>query len=246
MWHGHFLLRIEDIDITRCTQALAQACLQDLAWLGLSWEEPVRWQSRHFDDYGQALATLRSMGLIYRCDCSRRAITERVRAQDPEGAPLYDGYCRHRNVRSDEPHCERLDMQKALNAVSAPLRYGVLPELSATAHARVADPLPWGDVVLARKEIPTSYHLSVVVDDALQGVTHIVRGEDLRAATDVHVLLQALLGLPTPVYHHHVLWRDAQGNKLSKSQNSKAISQWRSEGFSPESLRQLLGFGGAI
>lgn len=234
---GRFLLRLEDIDTTRCTPALAQHCLDDLHWLGLNWEEPVRVQSQHFDDYDAALDKLKACGLLYPCFCSRTEIATASTATDPDGSPIYPGTCRgHDNShRMHESHSWRLDMAAALRAVPGPYHYQrFLPEAQVT-----ADPARWGDAILARKETPTSYHLSVVVDDALQGITHIVRGQDLEAATDLHVLLQALLGLPSPHYHHHALLREKAGEKLSKSKGSETIDDLRTRGLSPAQVCAL-------
>lgn len=258
---GRFLLRIEDIDPTRCRPAFEEAIYEDLAWLGLTWEEPVRRQSQHMDDYGAALAKLREMGLLYPCYASRQeiraAVAERERAEgrpwprDPDGAPLYPGLARQlpaqeiaRRLASGEPHALRLDMTAALQRVGAAGRELSFVAFDPDGSERrvVANPARWGDVVLARKEVPTSYHLSVVVDDALQGVTHVVRGQDLAAATDVHRLLQALLDLPVPRYHHHPLIADETGLKLAKSRGSPALRDLRAAGIGADEIRRRLGF----
>lgn len=231
---GRFLLRLEDIDTTRCTAELAQHCLDDLRWLGLSWEEPIRVQSEHFDAYQSALLALKARGLVYTCGCTRKEIAEASGGSDPDGAPLYPGTCKGRAVDLTQPHAWRLDMENALAAAPGPHRYATMEAAWVT-----VDPARWGDAVLARKEVPTSYHLSVVVDDALQGVTHVVRGKDLEAATDLHVLLQALLGLPTPVYHHHALLQ-AEGEKLSKSKGSESLADVRARGVTAQALRAQL------
>jgi glutamyl-Q tRNA(Asp) synthetase len=259
---GRFLLRIEDIDTTRCTPELEEAIYADLAWLGLSWETPVRRQSAHFADYRKALETLEEQGLVYRGYLTRREIRDAVdRAEardgrpwprDPDGAPLYPG---DRAVltpqeiaareAADAPHSLRLDMTRAVARLAAPLIWREMqgPQADAEAEASTvtADPALWGDVVLARKDTPTSYHLSVVVDDALQGVTHVVRGQDLHAATAVHRLLQVLLGLPQPHYHHHRLILDETGRKLSKSKGDTALSALRAAGESPAGIRRRIG-----
>ncbi len=239
---GKFLLRIEDIDTTRCTSALTEACMDDLAWLGFRWETPVRIQSEHFADYAAAQARLMEQGLLYPCFCTRRQVEETSTARDPDGAPIYSGTCKHlvdaqSRIAAGEAHAWRLDMAKA---ISAPLEYVAfsLPETTLTAVS--ADPAVWGDAVLVRKDTPTSYHLSVVVDDALQGITHVVRGQDLEASTSIHVLLQRLLGLPTPLYHHHELLQDDEGRKLSKSLSSRSIAELRAAGETPESVLGLL------
>jgi glutamyl-Q tRNA(Asp) synthetase len=255
---GRLLLRIEDIDVTRCRPELTQAILDDLAWLGLDFEEPVRRQSEHFDDYEAAAAILRTRRVLYRCFCTRKDVAEAVRQReaetggawpcDPDGSPLYPGRCRdlppgeaERRTASGEPFAWRLDAGQALAAV--PGGHGFVSFDPAGAERFVAaDPSRWGDAVIVRKEIPTSYHLSVVADDALQGVTHVVRGRDLEAATDLHVLLQALLGRPTPRYHHHPLIRDEEGDKLSKSLGSESLAELRSRGVTPAEIRRRLGF----
>lgn len=253
--NGGMLLRIEDIDRLRCPPELVRACLDDLAWLGLTWPTPVRHQSAHFADYRNGASRLRAMNLLYACQCSRADISRVVREReaktgkpwprDPDGGPLYPGTCRGRGVGSG-PVAWRLDMAAACAHICAPLnfmafavdgegRVGGLEQVS-------ADPSRWGDAVLVRKETPTSYHLSVVIDDALQHVTHVVRGHDLLAATDLHVLLQALLGLPAPLYHHHALLRDESGDKLAKSQGSRALADLKADGWTPAAVRAHLGF----
>ncbi|HEV7261343.1 MAG TPA: tRNA glutamyl-Q(34) synthetase GluQRS [Bosea sp. (in: a-proteobacteria)] len=255
---GRLLLRIEDIDRERCTPALEQALRDDLAWLGIGFEPQVRRQSEHFDDYAVALDQLRRRGLLYPCFCSRQQVRIAVAAQeaasgrvwptDPDGAPLYPGTCRalgpaeaQARIAADEPHVLRLDMQRALAIAGDDISYVVIDE-AGQGRAVQARPARWGDVVLARREVPTSYHLSVVVDDALQGVSHVVRGRDLEAATDIHALLQRLLGLPTPLYHFHELLADETGRKLSKSRQSESLADLRTQGATPAALRRRLGF----
>jgi len=255
---GRFLLRIEDIDITRCRPEWISAIFDDLAWLGLTWEEPVRRQSAHFGDYRTAAASLRDRDLLYPCFCSRREIAETVARKearsarawprDPDGAPLYPGTCRAldpderaRRIAAGTPVAWRLDCAKALAEAPSPHGYRCFDPTGAD-HGVVAEPARWGDAVVVRKETPTSYHLSVVVDDAVQGVTHVVRGTDLEAATDLHVLLQALLGLPTPRYHHHRLVRDGEGDKLSKSLRSESLADLRARGVTAAEIRESLGF----
>ena len=249
---GRFLLRIEDIDATRCRPEYETAIYEDLAWLGLAWEEPVRRQSQHLDDYRAALDRLAREGLIYASFESRAEIARLVHAReargawprDPDGAPLYPGNAktlsaaeRARRMETGEPYALRLDMAAALARVP-PLTWR---EIEGGASTIAAEPAAWGDVVLARKETPTSYHLSVVVDDAVQGVSEIVRGQDLRAATSVHRLLQALLDLPEPVYRHHHLILDADGRKLAKSTRSTALRELRAQGASPADIRRTVG-----
>jgi glutamyl-Q tRNA(Asp) synthetase len=249
---GRFLLRIEDIDAARCRPEYEQAIYDDLAWLGIAWEGPVRRQSAHLDDYRAALARLG--GLVYPSFESRgeiaRLVAERGNSwpRDPDGAPLYPGDARSlsdterkRRIEAGEPYALRLDMAAAI-ARTRPLTW---TETGAGPNGETgmipAAPQLWGDVVLARKETPTSYHLSVVVDDVLQGVTHIVRGQDLFWATGVHRLLQALFDLPGPCYHHHRLILDAAGQKLSKSTRATALRALRDDGANAADIRRMLG-----
>lgn len=266
---GTFLLRIEDIDTVRCTPDKIAACREDLAWLGLSWPEPVMRQSARFEVYRQAAERLRARGLLYPCRCSRGDIARAVAEQetrighpwprDPDGAPLYPGTCRHapppRDARIGMPGLAwRLDMKAALAAIRsdtaqsdpAPLAYpaadpdDLLTGRTAIRHVP-ADPACWGDAVLIRKDVPASYHLAVVVDDAEQGITHVVRGQDLEAATDLHVLLQRLLGLPTPIYAHHALIRNAEGEKLAKSRSAPSLAERRNAGDTAATIWARLG-----
>lgn len=259
--HGRLLLRLEDIDLGRCRPEFERGIHEDLAWLGLHFDGPVRRQSEHFAEYEAALTRLAGMGLLYPCFCSRQQVREAVAEleaggagwpRDPDGAPLYPGCCRnleaaevHRRVVAGEPHVLRLRMEEAAQRAGA-LRYRRFDEDGSEEDGSEtwvpAQPLRWGDVVLARKEVPTSYHLSVVVDDALQGVTHVVRGRDLEAATDIHVLLQRLLGLPTPLYHFHRLLLDEEGQKLAKSRGSRSLAELRAAGVSAQEVRRRLGF----
>ena len=258
-WNGRFLLRIEDIDVTRCRPEFEAGILEDLAWLGLAWEPPVWRQSERFAIYRAALEGLAGRGLVYSCFCSRREIATAVAAReaesgeawprDPDRAPLYPGTCRElpraaieRRTRSGEPHAWRLDLSAALAAVPAAGLSFTRFEPGGGEERVTGRPERWGDVIVGRKEVPTSYHLSVVVDDAAQGVTHVVRGRDLEAATDVHVVLQRLLGLPTPRYHHHALIRDEAGGKLSKSLLSESLEDLRRSGVTPDEVRRMLGF----
>jgi glutamyl-Q tRNA(Asp) synthetase len=221
---GRFLLRIEDIDGTRSREEFVAAIEDDLAWLGLAWDGPVVRQSTRLDAYALALERLRGLGLLYPCFCTRAEIAGSMAA--PHGAtPIYSGTCRtiDASARMGEPHCWRLDMAKAA-VLAGPLAWAD--------HGReiAADPLSHGDVVLARKDAPASYHLAVTVDDAWQGVTDVVRGEDLFAATHVHRLLQALLGLPTPRYHHHSLLTGANGERLAKRHGAPSLRGMREAG----------------
>jgi len=254
---GRFLLRIEDIDIARCRPDYEAAIYEDLAWLGLAWEMPVRRQSEHFGAYRGALDKLDEMGLIYPSFETRGEIARMVAAlgdqapRDPDGAPLYPGSAnavspdaRRRRMAAGEPYALRLDMAAACK-MAGPLRWqetGSGP--TGETGEMAARPQAWGDVVLGRKDIPTSYHLAVVIDDALQGITHVVRGQDLFWATSVHRLLQHLLGLPAPVYRHHRLILDADGRKLSKSTRSTALRELRAQGVKPDEIRQMVGLAG--
>jgi glutamyl-Q tRNA(Asp) synthetase len=230
---GRLLVRIEDIDTTRCTPELARDALEDLEWLGIQFEKPVRCQSQHFSDYQKAIARLQDMGIVYACSCSRSELKTAETAVDPEGQPLYPGTCRLHGAKGDGPLAFRLDMAKATMLAT---------DISwQEKDARVtADPSAWGDVVLARKDIGTSYHIAVVVDDALQGVTDVVRGRDLYHATAIHRLLQALLNLPEPRYHHHDLILNSAGEKLSKSKNHPALRSLRQQGVTRDEVLKLL------
>ncbi len=244
---GRLLLRIEDIDETRCRPEYEAAIYEDLAWLGIAWEQPVRRQSEHYDASRAALARLEAMGLVYPSFESRAEIAALVAARDPwprdpDGAPLYPGAAqtmptaeRQRRMDAGEPYALRLDMRAAL------ARTGKLTWTEADQGLVVADPAAWGDVVLARKDTPTSYHLAVVVDDAAQGVTDVVRGRDLFHSTSVHRLLQVLLGLPAPRYRHHRLILGADGKKLSKSTAATGLRDLRAQGVRPADIRRLVG-----
>jgi glutamyl-Q tRNA(Asp) synthetase len=260
---GRFLLRIEDIDATRCRPELESAIYEDLAWLGITWDGPVRRQSEHLDEYRAALARLEADGLVYPAFESRAEIAAQVAAlpqpwpRDPDGAPLYPGNARTlppseraRRMASGAPYGLRLDMAAAVAHAdasgAAPLgslltwtEAGSGPDRESGTIA--AAPARWGDVVLGRKEIPTSYHLAVVIDDARQGVTHVMRGHDLFWSTSVHRLLQTLLGLPAPVYHHHRLVLDDDGRKLSKSTQATALRTLRQNGVSAAAIRRMIG-----
>jgi glutamyl-Q tRNA(Asp) synthetase len=234
---GRFLLRVEDIDQTRCRADYAAAIIEDLEWLGLLWDGPVRRQSEHFDDYRAALDRLAGMGVLYPCFCTRREIRDEIaRAGDaPQGeaGPVYPGTCR--NLASSE-RTSRIaagaDFALRLDVPTAVDRTGPL-DWSECDQRIVAEPGSQGDVVLARKDAPASYHLAVTVDDALQGVTLVTRGADLFAATHVHRLLQALLGLPTPGYRHHPLLTDASGRRLAKRDRAMTVRAMRATGTTP-------------
>jgi len=259
---GRFLLRIEDIDQTRCRRQFETQIYEDLAWLGLDWERPARRQSEHFADYARALSKLDAMGLIYPCFATRKQIAEAAARErqsvfDPDGAPIYPGLFRDQpkaemeaRKSTGEPFAIRLHMERAMLAAQAKLKGSRLTfcEIDADGHktSRLASPERWGDVVLARKDAPASYHLAVVVDDALQGVTHVTRGRDLFAATGVHRLLQLLLGLAEPIYHHHRLIVDPQGRKLSKSNLDISLRCLRAEGKTPHDVICMVGAGDHI
>jgi glutamyl-Q tRNA(Asp) synthetase len=253
---GRFLLRIEDIDPTRCKPEFEAAIYQDLHWLGIAWEEPVRRQSRHLDDYRGTIEKLSALGLLYPGFESRAEIAKLVEQRevdarwprDPDGAPLYPGAAkllsddeRARRLQSGAPFALRLDLAAAC-ASAGDLTWderGEGPE--GETGAVVARPDAWGDVILARRETPTSYHLSVAIDDALQGVTEVVRGQDMFWSTSVHRLLQALLGLPRPAYRHHRLMLDSAGHKLSKSTAATGLRELRAEGATAADIRRLVG-----
>lgn len=223
---GSLLLRIEDTDETRARPEFVTAIFEDLRWLGLSWEEPVRIQSEHFEDYEKNLRVLWSMGAIYPCFCSRKqALADAMAQRDPEGQPLYGGTCR------------ALPRAEAERRMAGGHIHGWRLDTSLDTQAAV-----WGDAVIAKRRVGSSYHIAVVTDDALQGVTHVVRGRDIEPATPLHLLLQRLLGLPSPHYHHHALILDAAGEKLSKSRNSPSLRQLRETGVTPQEVRARLGF----
>ena len=251
---GRFLLRIEDIDRTRARAAFEEAIYEDLAWLGLSWETPVRRQSGHMTDYARAVDALRARGLAYPCFCTRKDIAEEIARSiaaphGPEG-PLYPGLCRTlteaeraRRIEAGEPHALRLDAAAAAKALPPDLRFEEEGEGPGGERGPVGvDPQLLGDVVLARKDVPTSYHVAVVVDDALQGVTHVVRGQDLFHATHIHRVLQTLLDLPSPRYRHHALIRDERGARIAKRKGGHTLRALREAGETPETIRGRLGF----
>lgn len=253
---GRFLVRIEDIDVARIKPAYVSQILSDLAWLGLTWEEPVLRQSQHFPFYAQAARRLREAGLLYPCFATRAEIAQAGHAQpdavDPDGAPLYPGLHRHLSASDvaertsrGEPFALRLDMARAMAAARKVLGGALLTFREMTAEGRVevveTKPERWGDVVIVRKDVPTTYHLAVVLDDARQGVTHVTRGRDLYAATDLHRLLQVLLGLPEPIYSHHRLITDATGRKLAKSARDTSLRSLREAGRAPAEVRRLIG-----
>ena len=252
---GRLLLRIEDIDTIRCRPEFEAAIYQDLAWLGIAWETPVRRQSGHFSRYREAVEKLSAEGLVYpafesRAEIARLVAREEARGpwpRDPDGVPLYPGIAkslaadeRARLLESDTPYALRLDMAAA-RARTGDLGWTEQGEgPGGETGAVAARPEAWGDVILARKETPTSYHVSVVIDDALQGVSEVVRGRDLFWSTSVHRLLQQLLGLPQPAYRHHRLVLDGSGHKLSKSTQATALRELRAGGATPADIRRLV------
>ncbi|WP_421693025.1 tRNA glutamyl-Q(34) synthetase GluQRS [Aestuariivirga sp.] len=228
---GRFLVRIEDTDETRSRQELVTAIFEDLTWLGLQWEQPVRIQSEHFPEYQSNLHRLWNMGAVYPCFCSRKeALGKALPIQDPDGQPHYGGTCRllspaevNGRILRGDTHGWRIDMERAGDDAAA----------------------IWGDTMIAKRHVGSSYHIAVVTDDALQGITHVVRGMDIEPSTALHKLLQRLLGLPTPHYHHHELIRDAAGNKLSKSLASTSLRELRQKGTTAGDIRERLGFSGS-
>jgi glutamyl-Q tRNA(Asp) synthetase len=245
---GCFLLRLEDIDQTRCRDEFAAAIIEDLAWLGLAWDGPVRRQSEHFGEYRGALDRLEAVGVLYPCFCTRREIAVEIGrsggAPQGEARPPYPGTCRGLGTAAraarraaGRDHALRLDLARAV-ALTGPLDW---VEEGGGEPCRVrADPTPFGDVVLARKDTPASYHLAVTLDDAIQGVTLVTRGADLAPATHVHRILQALLGLPTPRYRHHPLVADAAGRRLAKRDGAPAIRAMRRAGSGPAEILAMV------
>jgi glutamyl-Q tRNA(Asp) synthetase len=254
MLGGRFLVRIEDIDTGRSRAQFVAGIFADLAWLGIAWEEPVVFQSQRMPAYGAAARRLEEMGLLYPCFATRAEIEAAAAGgpADPDGAPLYPGLFRGRDARevarrkaAGEPFALRIDMGAAISVAAA--RLGGAP-LVFTEHDEdgrpqeiAARPERWGDAVIVRKDVPASYHLAVVVDDAWQGVTHVTRGRDLYAATDLHRLLQLLLDLPAPIYQHHRLVTDAHGRKLAKSARDTSLRSLRESGATPADVRRMVG-----
>jgi glutamyl-Q tRNA(Asp) synthetase len=245
---GRFLLRIEDIDAGRCRPDFTDGILQDLAWLGLDWEEPVRVQSRHLDEFGRVLASLSARGLLFPCFCTRAEVAREIAgsAAAPHGpdGPVYPGTCRRLSqdervarLARGEPHALRLDMAKAVQALPSGLTFEEEGRGCLACH-----PERFGDVVLARRDVPASYHLCVTHDDAQQGVTLVTRGEDLLPATDLHRLLQWLMGWPAPAYAHHRLVTDSQGRRLAKRDAAATLRDLRARGVTPAEARALAGW----
>lgn len=243
---GRFLLRIEDIDPVRCKPEFTQAIFEDLHWLGLKWEEPVRKQSEHLPDYAAALERLRNLGVLYPCFCTRREIAEEAAASGhaPHGAEglIYPGTCRN---LSPQQQAEKLQQHTnanwRLDVAKAKTIAGALTWHDAARGTIDAKPENFGDVVLARKDVPTSYHLSVTVDDHLQGVTLVTRGDDLFPSTHIHCLLQALLGYAAPAYHHHPLLKDEGGRRYAKRDESLTLRSMRVEGITPGQILEKIG-----
>jgi glutamyl-Q tRNA(Asp) synthetase len=257
---GRFLLRIEDIDRARCRSEFETAIYEDLAWLGIAWDGPVQRQSEHLDEYRAALACMEAEGLVYPSFESRAEIAALIAAapatwpRDPDGAPLHPGSAkmlsraeRDRRIAAGDAYALRLDMAAAIAhaqaaAATSPLSWTETGSGPAGETGLVgAAPARWGDLVLGRKKVPGSYHLAVVIDDARQGITHVVRGCDLFWSTSVHRLLHVLLGLPAPVYRHHHLVLDPDGRKLSKSTQATALRSLRQSGVTAADIRRLVG-----
>jgi glutamyl-Q tRNA(Asp) synthetase len=246
---GKFLLRLEDIDPGRCRPEFAGAIEEDLGWLGLDWDGPVRVQSRHLSEYRAALDRLAARGLLYPCFCTRADILREIEQaaaapHAPDGSPLYPGLCRALSpaeraarIAAGEPHALRLDMARALASVAMPLDFAEIGEGRVSCR-----PERFGDVVLARKDAPASYHLCVTHDDALQGVTLVTRGIDLKPATDLHRLIQASMGWPAPAYAHHALLTDPAGRRLAKRDRAATLRDLRRQGRGPAEVRALAGF----
>lgn len=255
---GRFLVRIDDLDVQRTREQFVTQILEDLSWLGLSWEEPVLRQSTRFDAYRSAARYLVERGLLYPCFATRSEIDSALAfaptGSDPDGAPLYPGLCKglsaeetDRRTAAGERACLRLDMNRALSVVSTRLRGELLTFRECNLNSNgppshvPADPARWGDAIIVRKDVPASYHLAVVVDDAAQGITHVIRGQDLFGATGLHRLLQVLLDLPQPeAYHHHALILDPTGRKLSKSLHDTSLREIRAGGATLADVRRLL------
>lgn len=248
--NGRFLLRIEDIDQSRSRESWEEQIYKDLQWLGITWDGPVLRQSERYAAYSESLKKLSEKGLIYPCSCNRKDILNALSAPQegadvpfgPDG-PVYPGTCKNERVsgKSKDDCALRINMRKAAELIELPISFMEKVHLSEDVNISRDELIEnIGDIVLSRKDIGTSYHLSVVLDDAFQGVTDVIRGEDLFEATKIHVLLQNLLGLDTPTYHHHRLIRDENGKRLAKRDDARAISKYREDGFSPADIRSLV------
>lgn len=246
---GTFLVRLEDTDPSRSRPEFAEAIFDDLRWLGLDWPEPVMVQSERFGTYAQHAERLADRGLLYPCFCSRSETQTHAAGADPDGAPLYGGTCRHlseteiaERLKRGDPVQYRLHSDEAI-ALAGPLTFTTAaPTPLDRPQIRYARPELWGDVIIQRKGTPTSYHLSVVVDDDAQGVTHVTRGRDMEPSTDIHVLLQMLLGLPQPIYTFHKLILGEDGRKLAKSKGSPTLRSLRESGWTAADVRAAVGF----
>ncbi len=245
---GRFLLRIDDLDQSRARAHWEQQIYDDLAWLGITWDEPIRRQSDHFQDYKKTLNQLRHDALSFECRCSRRDIQAAANAPQegqlhlgPDGQ-IYPGTCRDSMLSTSAATCARLNTQKA-SALALPAAFTETGPQHFGTHQIIATELKTqvGDVVLARRDMAASYHLSVVIDDAACNITHVIRGADLFEATQIHVLLQSLLGLSTPQYHHHSLIRDDAGKRLAKRDDARAIAKYRAQGATPSDIRRMVG-----
>ena len=246
--NGKFLVRIEDIDTARCNSAFEASIFEDLSWLGLTWEKPVRKQSNHMADYAKGLKKLENLGLLYRCTLSRKELSEVMSAPHPDNAlnstqktptdtlRYISAIENKRRLGAGAPYAIRLHMRAALKLA------GNLKWYDCEHGEQIAEPETFGDIVLARKDIATSYHLSVTIDDAIQGITRVTRGNDLLPATHIHRLLQELLELPTPDYHHHKMITDKNGLRLAKRNKSSTLQEMKKSGQNPEDIIQFLGF----
>ena len=246
--NGKFLVRIEDIDTARCNSAFEASIFEDLSWLGLTWEKPVRKQSNHMADYVKGLKKLENLGLLYRCTLSRKELSEVMSAPHPDNASngtqktptdtlrYISAIENERRLGAGAPYAIRLHMGAALKLA------GNLKWYDCEHGEQIAEPETFGDIVLARKDIATSYHLSVTIDDAIQGITRVTRGNDLLPATHIHRLLQELLELPTPDYHHHKMITDKNGLRLAKRNKSSTLQEMKKSGQNPEDIIQFLGF----
>lgn len=253
---GSLLLRIEDTDLQRCTPVFEQRMLEDLAWLGIKWVEPPRRQSAHFATYREVIEILQDADLVYPAFLSRAEVQDIIARheengelwpKDPDGVPHYpdddrqlDPAARQQRIANNEPYALRLNMKAAQQFIGKELFWDEIG-MNNESQAILAKPEAWGDIVLARKDAPASYHLASVVDDEIQGITHVVRGRDLYWSTSVHRLLQQLLGYATPIYFHHQLILDDDGRKLSKSRNDTAIAELRSAGATPQDIIKMIG-----
>ncbi len=247
--NADFLLRIEDIDLARSKKVFIDAIYQDLTWLGLSWQKPILMQSSNFNSYKKAANHLIEMDLLYPCFCTRKEIAKNAIKKDPDGAPLYNEHCKIlskgdvvKKISDSLPHQWRLNMDEAIKQTGNLTYLSAQPNPTSKLIEHQIRPQDWGDVVILRKDYPTSYHLSVVIDDAAQNISHIVRGKDLQHSTDVHRILQKLLGLNSPIYTHHDLILDDDNLKLAKSKNSMAIRDLREQGLSAKEIKEKFGF----